>query len=157
MPFLHNLLVVAQDADPQTFPDSSAWVQTYGHYTNRVCSATAGSCSAVALTQSLSNAVQPAGALHGPHGQQQMTETAWSSWLHATCPGVQEPGCPYFVSLILYLNKEWHRDWGAETHVLDTSTGTGLIVEPKVCHTGLPLPLVTMPLLITCGRYTCNM
>eukprot|EP00877_Chromochloris_zofingiensis_P003980 jgi/Chrzof1/13583/Cz08g03060.t1 len=43
----------------------------------------------------------------------------------------REPGKPLLVSLILYLNDEWQRDWDAETLFLDTQTDTGVFVRPK--------------------------
>lgn len=43
----------------------------------------------------------------------------------------REPGYPLFVSLILYLNSKWEREWGAETHFLDGQSGTGVLVQPK--------------------------
>lgn len=44
----------------------------------------------------------------------------------------QEPGAPLLVSLLLYLDADWPRDWGAETHCLDVPSDSGLIVRPKV-------------------------
>lgn len=43
----------------------------------------------------------------------------------------QEPGKPLFLSLLLYLNSEWEREWDAETLFLDTHTETGFFVRPK--------------------------
>ena len=36
-----------------------------------------------------------------------------------------EPGRPLLVSLLLYLNDEWRREWGADTLFLDGQTDTG--------------------------------
>ncbi|GMH32424.1 hypothetical protein BSKO_00258 [Bryopsis sp. KO-2023] len=47
---------------------------------------------------------------------------------------IGEPGKPLFVSLLLYLDKEWNREWDAETLFLDTPTDTGLFVRPKPCR-----------------------
>lgn len=44
----------------------------------------------------------------------------------------QEPGRPLFVSLLLYLDREWRREWDAETLFLDTPSDTGIVVRPKV-------------------------
>lgn len=40
-------------------------------------------------------------------------------------------GKPLFVSLLLYLNASWPRDWAAETLFLDADTDVGLVVRPK--------------------------
>ncbi|PRW50819.1 hypothetical protein C2E21_5446 [Chlorella sorokiniana] len=42
-----------------------------------------------------------------------------------------EPGRPLLVSLLLYLNSEWERDWGADTLFLDGASDTGIFVAPK--------------------------
>lgn len=42
-----------------------------------------------------------------------------------------QPGKPLFVTLLLYLNPEWKREWAAETLFLDDSTEAGLFVRPK--------------------------
>lgn len=42
-----------------------------------------------------------------------------------------EPGKPLLVSMILYLNDEWDRDWAADTLFLDSETDTGVMVRPK--------------------------
>ena len=42
----------------------------------------------------------------------------------------REPGQPYFVSLLLYLNAAWPREWDAETLFLDGQTDVGLVVRP---------------------------
>ena len=41
------------------------------------------------------------------------------------------PGKPLFVSLIVYLDEEWHRDWDAETLFLEPNSGAGLLVQPR--------------------------
>eukprot|EP00210_Caulerpa_lentillifera_P001733 g1664.t1 len=66
------------DADPWTFPESSNWVQQFGHYFNG------------------------------------------------------EPKKPLFVSLIVYLNSNWERDWDGETLFLDSHTETGIFIRPKM-------------------------
>ena len=43
----------------------------------------------------------------------------------------REPGKPLFVSLLLYLNDPWPRDWDAETLFLDDQTDVGLVVRPR--------------------------
>lgn len=43
----------------------------------------------------------------------------------------REPGKPLFVSMIVYLNAPWPREWDGETLVLDTGTDTGVIIRPK--------------------------
>mmetsp|Transcript_898 Transcript_898/g.3267 ORF Transcript_898/g.3267 Transcript_898/m.3267 type:complete len:376 (+) Transcript_898:52-1179(+) len=43
----------------------------------------------------------------------------------------RERGKPLFVSLLLYLNKEWALDNDAETLFLDNDTATGVFVRPK--------------------------
>ena len=40
-------------------------------------------------------------------------DSSWTEQFGDYCNG--EPGCPLFVSLLLYLNDVWPRDWGAET------------------------------------------
>lgn len=47
---------------------------------------------------------------------------------------LQEPGKPLFVTLLLYLDDVWPRDWDAETLILDTPSDTGLLIRPKVGH-----------------------
>jgi hypothetical protein len=42
-----------------------------------------------------------------------------------------EPGKPLFVSLLLYLDKFWPRNFDAETLFLDDETETGVFVRPK--------------------------
>jgi len=41
------------------------------------------------------------------------------------------PGKPLFVSLILYTDAPWRRDWHAETLFLEPDTGVGLLVQPR--------------------------
>ncbi|KXZ50143.1 hypothetical protein GPECTOR_17g779 [Gonium pectorale] len=43
----------------------------------------------------------------------------------------REPGRPLFVSLLLYLNARWDREWDAETLFLDTPSDCGVLVRPK--------------------------
>ena len=43
----------------------------------------------------------------------------------------REPGRPLFVSLLLYLDDAWPRDWDAETLFLDGQTDVGLVVRPR--------------------------
>lgn len=38
---------------------------------------------------------------------------------------------PLFVSLLLYLDAEWQREWDAETLFLDPPSGTGVFVRPQ--------------------------
>lgn len=45
-----------------------------------------------------------------------------------------EPGKPLLVSLLLYLNPEWRREWGAETLLLDGQTDGGVFVAPRPCR-----------------------
>lgn len=42
-----------------------------------------------------------------------------------------EPGKPLMVTMLLYLNESWKRDWGGETLFLDGETDVGLCVSPK--------------------------
>jgi probable phosphoglycerate mutase len=42
-----------------------------------------------------------------------------------------EPGRPLLVSLLLYLDDEWGRDWAADTLFLDADTDTGVFVRPR--------------------------
>ncbi|GAB4818432.1 hypothetical protein N2152v2_005478 [Parachlorella kessleri] len=42
-----------------------------------------------------------------------------------------EPGKPLLASLMLYLNPEWRREWGAETLFLDAATDSGVFVAPR--------------------------
>lgn len=42
-----------------------------------------------------------------------------------------EPGKPLLVSLMLYLNPEWEREWGAETLFMDSATDSGIFVIPR--------------------------
>ncbi len=42
---------------------------------------------------------------------------------------MQEPGRPLFVSLLLYLDGEWRREWDAETLFLDSHADVGLVVR----------------------------
>lgn len=43
-----------------------------------------------------------------------------------------EPGKPLLVSMIVYLNDDWDRDWAADTLFLDSGTDTGVFVRPKL-------------------------
>ncbi|KAL4430009.1 hypothetical protein ABPG77_004379 [Micractinium sp. CCAP 211/92] len=45
-----------------------------------------------------------------------------------------EPGRPLLVSLLIYLNEEWRREWGADTLFLDGQTDTGIFVAPRPCR-----------------------
>ncbi|KAL4444049.1 hypothetical protein ABPG75_011786 [Micractinium tetrahymenae] len=45
-----------------------------------------------------------------------------------------EPGRPLLASLLLYLNEEWRREWGADTLFLDGQTDTGIFVAPRPCR-----------------------
>ena len=47
-----------------------------------------------------------------------------------------EPGMPLFVSLLLYLDAAWPREWDAETLFLDGDSDVGILVRPKRCDTG---------------------
>ncbi|KAK9816066.1 hypothetical protein WJX74_005816 [Apatococcus lobatus] len=46
----------------------------------------------------------------------------------------REPGQPLFVSLLLYLDADWPRDYAAETLFLDGDTDVGFAVRPKPCR-----------------------
>lgn len=55
-----------------------------------------------------------------------------SPWVDAFghyCNG--EPGRPLLVSLLLYLDIKWPRQWDAETLFLDDDTDIGIVVRPK--------------------------
>ncbi len=52
---------------------------------------------------------------------------------------VQEPGKPLFVSLLLYLDAEWKRDWDAETLFLDVASDVGILVRPKASQQPAPV------------------
>lgn len=41
------------------------------------------------------------------------------------------PGKPLFVSLLLYLDEVWRREWGAETLFVEPSSGAGVLVQPR--------------------------
>jgi hypothetical protein len=43
----------------------------------------------------------------------------------------QEIGKPLFVTLLIYIDKQWHLHWDAETLFLDSVTETGVFVRPK--------------------------
>eukprot|EP00039_Didymoeca_costata_P032481 m.37995 g.37995 ORF g.37995 m.37995 type:complete len:400 (-) comp9380_c0_seq4:2789-3988(-) len=51
-----------------------------------------------------------------------------------TLPGFgytnREPGKPYFVTLLIYVNNSWRRTWDAETLFLDLDSETGVFVRP---------------------------
>ncbi len=49
-------------------------------------------------------------------------------------PAVQEPGRPLFVSLLLYLDGQWRREWDAETLFLDSHADVGILVRPRSCR-----------------------
>jgi hypothetical protein len=50
------------------------------------------------------------------------------------CALGREPGRPLFVSLVVYLDEEWPREWDAETLLLDTASDTGILVRPRCCR-----------------------
>lgn len=58
-----------------------------------------------------------------------LPQSPWTDRYGDYCNG--EPGRPLFVSLILYLNADWPREWLAETLFLDSNTDTGVMVRPK--------------------------
>eukprot|EP01023_Acetabularia_acetabulum_P002205 TRINITY_DN10843_c0_g1_i1.p1 TRINITY_DN10843_c0_g1~~TRINITY_DN10843_c0_g1_i1.p1 ORF type:complete len:320 (-),score=47.34 TRINITY_DN10843_c0_g1_i1:1111-2070(-) len=43
----------------------------------------------------------------------------------------RELGKPLFVSMLIYLNESWEREWDAETLFLDSVSDTGVFVRPK--------------------------
>lgn len=45
-----------------------------------------------------------------------------------------EPRKPLLVTLLVYANDVWGRDWGGETLFLDASTQAGVFVQPKPCR-----------------------
>lgn len=53
----------------------------------------------------------------------------WVDTFGHYCNG--EPGRPLFVSLLLYLDDKWPRQWDAETLFLDDDTDIGIVVRPK--------------------------
>ena len=53
----------------------------------------------------------------------------WSAAYGDYCNG--EPGRPLLVSLLLYLDATWPRDWDAETLFLDDATDCGIAVRPR--------------------------
>ena len=59
-------------------------------------------------------------------------DSIWTAQYGAYCN--REPGKPLFVSLLLYLNDAWAREWDAETLFLDADTDVGLVVRPKRCE-----------------------
>ncbi len=56
----------------------------------------------------------------------------WTDAFGDYCNG--EPGRPLLVSLLLYLDAGWPRDWAAETLFLDDGTDTGIVVRPRPCR-----------------------
>lgn len=42
-----------------------------------------------------------------------------------------EPGRPLLISLLLYLDDQWDRDWAADTLFLDGDSDTGVFVRPR--------------------------
>lgn len=42
-----------------------------------------------------------------------------------------EPGKPLLITLLIYIDDRWERDWGGETLFLDATTDTGISVRPK--------------------------
>ena len=53
----------------------------------------------------------------------------WTDAFGDYCNG--EPGRPLLVSLLLYLDAGWPRDWAAETLFLDDGTNCGVAVRPR--------------------------
>jgi hypothetical protein len=49
----------------------------------------------------------------------------------------REPGKPYFVTMLLYVNGGWPRGWDAETFFLDTKSDSGVFVRPAQFRTVL--------------------
>ena len=41
------------------------------------------------------------------------------------------PGKPLFVSMLLYLDDVWRREWDAETLFVDPASGAGVLVQPR--------------------------
>jgi hypothetical protein len=50
---------------------------------------------------------------------------AWGTYTN------RDPGKPLLFSLLLYLDGEWRREWQAETLLLDSGSGTGVVVVPR--------------------------
>ncbi|PNH11163.1 Ankyrin repeat domain-containing protein [Tetrabaena socialis] len=68
----------------------------------------------------------------------------------------REPGRPLFVSLLLYLNRTWEREWDAETLFLDTPSDCGVVVRPRAYRAVLMdqdvLHRLSVPSLAAGGR-----
>ena len=58
--------------------------------------------------------------------------SAWSDAYGDYCNG--ERGRPLLVSLLLYLDAAWPRDWAAETLFLDGASDCGVAVRPRRCR-----------------------
>jgi hypothetical protein len=41
-----------------------------------------------------------------------------------------EPGKPFFVTMLLYVDEAWQLEWDAETMILDSGSNTGVFVRP---------------------------
>ena len=55
-----------------------------------------------------------------------------SEWLRRYGDYVNgQPGKPLFVSLLVYLDAEWRKEWDAETLFLSEEPGVGLLVQPR--------------------------
>ena len=67
-----------------------------------------------------------------------------------------EPGKPLLVTLLLYLDDTWERDWGGETLFLDGATDAGVFVRPRAGRAVLMeqdvLHRVTPPSSVAEGR-----
>ncbi len=77
-------------------------------------------CSATPVTAPLNGSVLWAGF---------PTPSLWTNEFGVYCNG--EAGRPLLVSLLLYLDRAWPREWDAETLFLDSDTDTGILVRPK--------------------------
>lgn len=67
------------------------------------------------------------------------------SWLSPSYPN-GEAGRPLLVSLVLYVDECWRRDWDAETLLLEQGSGVGLLVQPRPGRAVRPSP---------CARIAC--
>jgi probable phosphoglycerate mutase len=47
----------------------------------------------------------------------------------------REPGKPYFVTMLIYINEGWPTGWDAETFFLDMESDTGFFVRPAQFRT----------------------
>jgi hypothetical protein len=64
-------------------------------------------------------------------------------------PAGAEPGKPFFVTMLVYVDEVWELEWDAETMILDSGSNTGVFIRPVPGRMLLLDQVCTRPFQIT--------